>query len=321
MGLGRLNPGCRQECGCEGCFGSLTIVGNCEIRWTTSGDPFAVELLRDGVLVSNAESGSIYSPDSGTYSLRIRCAEADGWTVIDTVVYVAPVNGCPTCCESIGRAPIFGSTVAVDLFMGPSPWSTWFNGSYILNKRLTCPGGPSENICAYDLLECTGGVISTPTYQWPVGQPGNYVSNVNFKCTKLTGANLYANGYYAGQTSIAIPGGTRVFEVWYLPRKLDISVVFGSTGGSQPKKQTVNALATINVYLVVVDQINTSGTINCYAETITTASVGAEITCGSSSVSSPVIFTPPASIATPYAIPSSSIPSVPVSSMILSVVP
>lgn len=255
MGLGRLNPGCRQECGCEGCFGNLLQYGNCEIRWTTSGDPFAVELLRDGVLVSNAESGSIYSPDSGTYSLRIRCAEADGWTVLHTLVYVAPANGCFSCCQTAGQINNPFDTAMADVSFGGSVWGA-FNGGYLLQKSTPC--SPFQ-VCSYGSGRCDG---SDP-YSWPLGQPGNFVRRnpTTGHCEKIPGANLYTRGFYVGTftENYAFPFGPVVFEVWCLPRTIGVGVYHGDpiyrdgTGGfTSGFKQYMYISAEVAVYEVAI---------------------------------------------------------------------
>lgn len=259
MGLGRLNPGCRQECGCEGCFGGIEIVGNCEIRWTTSGDPFAVELLRDGDLISNAESGSIYSPDSGTYTLRIRCAESDGFVTADIKAYTAPANGCFSCCDAIGDAPIGGDTTTVELDITGEPWATWFGGSYVLDKLATSCAGASGlyNVCGYKLHRCAGNSLIAGI-DWPYGLVGSPASNFVNRCRKNLSSPLFSRGFFAGTVSQNVSQGLRVYEVWYWPRSITIDILFG-TGlpGSfvPPKKISANATMRAECHFVRIDQL------------------------------------------------------------------
>jgi len=297
MGLGRLNPGCRQECGCEGCFGSIQIVGNCEIRWTTSGDPFAVELLRDGVLVSTAESGSIYSPESGVYTLRIRCAESDGWTVIDTVTFVAQPNNCFSCCQTAGQINNpFDTAVAQVSFAGPI-WSA-FNGGYVLQKVTPCF---PFSVCTYSTIRCSGPAIG----QWPLGEPGNFVriNPTTFHCEKLPGANLYTNGTFVASFSVsyAFPIGTVTYEVWALPREIGCGVYHGDPiyrdGGNaftSGLKQNMTLYAEVAIYEVQVSG-RTAQSDRCYNhnnssnfnKSWTATANNPNLPCGNSTLSAP----------------------------------
>lgn len=257
MGLGSLNPGCRQECGCEGCFGGIQIVGNCEIRWTTSGDPFAVEVLRDGLLISKAESGSIYSPDGGTYVLRIKCAESDSWEVVGTVVYVAPINGCFSCCDAIGDAPIGGDTTTVELDIAGEPWATWFGGSYVLDKLATPCAGASGlfNVCGYKLHRCAGNALAAGIF-WPYGLVGSPASNFANRCRKNLSSPLFSRGFFAGTVTQNVTQGLRVYEVWYWPRSITIDVIFGTSSSfGSPKKMFANATVTAECHFVRIDQL------------------------------------------------------------------
>lgn len=323
MGLGSLNPGCRQECGCKGCFGGIQIVGNCEIRWTTSGDPFAVELLRDGLLVSKAESGSIYSPDSGTYVLRLRCAEADGWTVIDTVVYVAPANGCFSCCDAIGDAPIGGDTTTVELDITGEPWATWFNGSFVLDKLTTGCAGASNlyNVCGYKLHRCSGNALLAGIF-WPYGLVGNNCAvNVANRCKKNLANPLYSRGFFAGTVSQNVSQGLRIYEVWYWPRSITIDVAFGTfpVGFNSPRKQSAYVYMTAECYFVRIDQLfNSLGQV-CNDFSIPSLSVtGNELPCGNATASQ-VSYGPSGS---PMQFPGiTNIPQIPVTLATLTIFP
>lgn len=318
MGLGRLNPGCRQECGCEGCFGSITQIGNCEIRWTTSGNPFAVEVLLDGALVSNAESGSIYSPDSGTYTLRIRCAEEDGFVTADQLVYSAPPNGCFSCCDAIGDAPIGGDTTTVELDIAGEPWATWFGGSYVLDKLTLGCAGSQYNVCGYKLYRCAGSAL-VAGISWPFGLVGtNYVfsnSSTNFRCQKNLSHPLYSQGFFAGTVSQSTSQGLRLYEAWYWPRSITIDVAFESS----TKKQSANASMVAECYFVRIDQLFNNLGQACGDFTGAGLAVsGSQLFCGNSTASQ-VGYTPSTS---PLQFPGlTNIPQIPVTLAALTIYP
>lgn len=223
MGLGRLNPGCRQECGCGGCFGSIQLVGNCEVRWTTSGDPYQVEVLRDGVLVSVAKSGSLYSPISGLYTLRIRCTESSDFVLADSVSVSSNTSSCFSCCQNMGQIPNFNHTIQAEIEFGGQVWEA-FNGIYTLRKPGACA---STIVCTYSTL----GYCGNPTVgSYPLGPPGDYsqhnpVTNV---CSKRDGANLFTSGTLVGTHSETIAfWGTAVYEAWMFPSQVFCDVYFG----------------------------------------------------------------------------------------------
>lgn len=306
MGLGRLNPGCRQECGCSGCFGVLELLGPCKIKWAVSGDPFYVELLLDGNLVSNAEAGELNAPESGTYTLKVQCAESDGLSVIDTLVYVAPASGCSSCCQSFGPAVLLDTTI-VEIEMGSPPWG-WFNGSYVLNKMYQpCGGEPTRN-CKHISSTCTNtgsGPLYIPNIVYPRGGPGIYGGEIGFpaRCTKSRGL-LGQNGYYAGNWTQSTQWGQLVYEVWYLPASLTIEVRFGDPnitdiGGQQfdIKKQHVVARATMGLFLIAIDDITKPpASRSCQLTSGSIAEIDGVIACGNSTLiksAANYTFTPP----------------------------
>lgn len=302
MGLGRLNPGCRQECGCEGCFGSISIIGNCEIRWTTSGNPFAVELLRDGVLVSNAESGSIYSPESGTYTLRIRCAESDGWTVLQSIVYVAPPRGCRSCCESSGSMTMPSDTHVAEVSVGGYPWSA-FSGSYVIGKLIPCaPIG--QQVCNYSSFRCIPGVSGVYFNPYTFPAAGTFVEiGPDGRCRKVPGAYLYSGGFLGGGYSVIDNRGqVRNYEAWYLPASLEISVlhgdpVYGGGGGFLPyNKQTMGVSLTMAVYEVVTGVLGGF----CSSNRTLIASAGGNTPCGTATVTKANGYTFQGAFGMPY---------------------
>lgn len=276
MGLGRLNPGCRQECGCEGCFGILEQLGPCKIKWAVSGDPFYVELLLDGNLVSNAETGELHAPQSGTYTLKVRCAESDGLSTIETLIYLFPPTGCSSCCQAVGAPNIFLDTVTVDVSMSGLPWS-WFNGSYVLSKST------NQGLCRYQ------ADVSQPR-----GAPGIWGGsdpNPPSRCRKFPGANLYLNGYYAGLWTQATPHGQLVYEVWYLPWSLTAVVVLGDPGYSQEVPilttsfQRLDVSAVMLVALVAVDQITSPpASRSCTLFSFCGARIRKDVLCGNATV-------------------------------------
>jgi hypothetical protein len=297
MGLGKLNPGCKDECGCQGCFGSITQQGNCQINWTTSGDPFAVELRLGVDVVSNAESGSLYSPDSGTYTLWIKCGASDDWTLADTRAFSLPVGGCPSCCQTAGQMNNPFDTAIADVSFSGSLWSA-FNGGYVLQKTTPCF---PFSVCTYSTIRCTGPQIG----QWPLGQPGNFVriNPTTFHCEKIPGANLYTNGTYVATFNVnyAFPIGLVTYEVWALPREVGCGVYHGDPtykdGGNaftSGQKQNMTLYAEVAIYEVQVSG-RTAQSDRCYNhnhgsnpnKSWTATAFNYSLSCGNSTLSAP----------------------------------
>ncbi len=223
MGLGRLNPGCKDECGCQGCFGSIRLIGSCEVRWTTSGDPFEVNVLLDGVLISVAKSGSLYSPASGVYQLFIRCSESDALELADSVTVSTNTSLCQSCCQNIGQIPNFLHTIQAEIEFAGQPW-TAFNGIYTLRKPGACA---NTLVCTYSTLGYCGNAT---VGLFPLGQPGSYSQHdpVTKVCSKIPGANLFTNGIRIGTYSQTIAvWGTAVYEAWQFPTQVFCNVYLG----------------------------------------------------------------------------------------------
>lgn len=223
MGLGRLNPGCRQDCGCGGCFGSIQLIGNCEVRWTTIGDPAEVEVLRDGVLISTATSGSIYSPPSGLYTLRIKCTSSGEFVLADSLTVAVNTSTCVSCCQTMGQIPNFNHTIQANIEFGGQPWDA-FNGIYTLRRFGSCA---STIVCTYSTLGYCG---NTSVGIYPLGPPGNYSQHdpATKVCSKIPGANLFTNGVLIGTyTQTIAVWGTAVYEAWQFPTQVICNVYFG----------------------------------------------------------------------------------------------
>jgi len=322
MGLGRLNPGCKDECGCQGCFGSITQQGNCQINWTTSGDPFAVELRLGVDVVSNAESGSLYSPDSGTYTLWIKCGASDDWVLADSFAFTLPASGCFSCCDGLGDAPIGGDTTTVELDIAGEPWATWFAGSYVLDKLATPCAGASNlyNVCGYKLHRCVGSALIAGI-SYPYGLVGSPSSNVANRCRKNLASPLFSLGFYAGTITQNVSQGTRVYEVWYWPRSITIDVAFGTfpVGFNSPRKQSAYVYMTAECYFVRIDQLfNSLGQV-CNDFSGSSLSVtGNELPCGNATASQ-VSYGPSGS---PMRFPGiANIPQIPVTLATLTIFP
>ncbi len=322
MGLGRLNPGCKDECGCQGCFGSITQQGNCQINWTTSGDPFAVELRLGVDVVSNAESGSLYSPDSGTYTLWIKCGANDDWTLADTRAFSLPVNGCFSCCDGIGDAPIGGDTTTVQLDIAGEPWASWFAGSYVLDKLTTpCAGAsnpPLYNVCGYKLHTCAGNALIAGI-NWPYGLVGSPSSNFVNRCRKNLSSPLFSQGFFAGTTTHNVSQGLRVYEIWYWPRSITIDVLFGTSSSGFPRRISALARMTAECWFVRIDQLfNSLGQV-CSDFSGSVLTVGGDsLPCGNATASQGV-YSPAGS---PLSFPNTpNIPQIPVTLSALTIYP
>ena len=323
MGLGRLNPGCKDECGCQGCFGSITQQGNCQINWTTSGDPFAVELRLGVDVVSNAESGSLYSPDSGTYTLWIKCGANDDWVLADTRAFSLPITGCFSCCDGLGDAPIGGDTTTVELDIAGEPWASWFAGSYVLDKLATPCAGASNlyNVCGYKLHRCAGNALIAGI-NWPYGLVGNNCAvNVANRCQKNLANPLFSRGFFAGTVSQNVSQGLRIYEVWYWPRSITIDVTFSanSFGFGSSRKQSAYVYMTAECYFVRIDQLfNNLGQV-CNDFVVPSLSItGTEMPCGNSTAST-VSYSPSGS---PLNYPGlTNIPQIPVTLASLTIFP
>jgi hypothetical protein len=240
MGLGRLNPGCKNTCdGCPGCFGSIASTA-CHVEWSTSGNPVLVEIRRDSVLVSRSGSGFINKPATGTYELFVQCTEDDELSLIDSVIVVANPSNCEDCCRDLGLIPDPSSVVPASVtFTGHPVWQA-FNGTYYLHKReCVLLGDP----CHFEYHYCVnlgGNPLLTPKVSYPLGQPGSYetVNQQTGQCEQNLSANLFQSGYFAGQWTNS---SNVTFDVWMLPFTLSPFLQIGITPPNFPMRMLLTA--------------------------------------------------------------------------------
>lgn len=213
MPLGLLG-GCANRCGaCEGCFGSFSIQG-CKLAWSTSGDPYAVEIRSTTQTLSRQGSGFLSNPPSGVYELWIRCAASDDWALIDTINWTQiSTTICRQCCIESGA---YASPPRyVRITCAGSFWSR-FNGTYQLTPTLNSVGNPDP--CSY-----------TKTVTFPYSNPSP-VSAVGY-CNSTGG--WVASGWRAGSLSWGpCPASgyeIRVYDVYWIPTQIRINLVYASS--------------------------------------------------------------------------------------------
>ena len=139
MPLGMLGS-CTDRCGpCEGCFGGLSQDG-CKLRWATSGNPYAVEIRLNSVVLSTQTSGFLVNPASGVYELWVKCNSGDDWQLLDSESWVKrAANVCRPCCLESGAYSAPGSAIYVNINCGSHPFWSLYNGTIQLtNQSCAC---------------------------------------------------------------------------------------------------------------------------------------------------------------------------------------
>ena len=205
-GLGRLTPGCNCCGGCDGSF----AVDTCSLSWTTTG-AYEVEVRyfdgADTFLISTNQSGELNNPDSGTFSLWVRCSAGGELVEVDSVEWTqAEPGSCGPCCEALGYDTT-GIVVPVQVTLVGDPIFEFFNGTYAMTG-----GGDSEE-CVF-----VGQALFDDL------DPDD-CDTVNFGETCTFNSALFDDAFFLGTRVYTDPGGvlpSATFDLYGFPVEINI---------------------------------------------------------------------------------------------------